>query len=177
MRPASRARSGPHPAGSTVGRRSAVTRRALVAAALEGRVISHLDSRVMRMRRCLLAVVCAALVACGAAAAASPPPVVAPAYIVRGGPGATVLAARSPDVERAPASMTKLMTVLVALEHARLSEVVTVSPLAARVGESSVNLRAGERLTVHDLAIAALVPSANDAATALAAYVGRGSIP
>ena len=51
-----------------------------------------------------------------------------------------------------------------------------MSPLAARVGESSVNLRAGEKLTVRDLAIAALVPSANDAATALAAYVGRGSI-
>jgi serine-type D-Ala-D-Ala carboxypeptidase (penicillin-binding protein 5/6) len=67
--------------------------------------------------------------------------------------------------------------VLVALEHADLSDVVTVSPLAAQVGESSVHLRAGERLTVRDLAIAALVPSANDAATALAAYVGNGSIP
>ena len=40
-----------------------------------------------------------------------------------------------------------------------------------------MNLRVGEKLTVHDLAIAALVPSANDAATALAAYVGHGSIP
>mgnify|MGYP003296227937 CR=1 FL=1 len=45
------------------------------------------------------------------------------------------------------------LTKTVALEHARLSDVVTVSPLAARVGESSVNLRAGERLTVRDLAI------------------------
>ena len=69
------------------------------------------------------------------------------------------------------------MTVLVALEHARLSEIVTVSPQAASVGESTVHLRPGERLTVRDLAVAALVPSANDAATALAAYVGHGSIP
>ena len=129
------------------------------------------------MRRGLLALAVVALAACCATAVAAPPPVVAPAYIVRGGPGAVVLAARAPDVARAPASMTKLMTVLVALEHARLSDVVTVSPLAARVGESSVNLRAGEQLTVRDLAIAALVPSANDAATALAAYVGHGSIP
>ena len=68
------------------------------------------------------------------------------------------------------------MTVLVALEHARLDDVVTVSPQAARVGESTVKLRPGERLTVRDLAIAALVPSANDAATALAAHVGNGSI-
>ena len=39
------------------------------------------------------------------------------------------------------------------------------------------DLRPGERLTVRDLAIAALVPSANDAATALAVHVGNGSIP
>ena len=129
------------------------------------------------MRRGLLALAVVALAAWCATAVAAPPPVVAPAYIVRGGPDAVVLAARAPDVARAPASMTKLMTVLVALEHARLSDVVTVSPQAARVGESSVNLRAGEKLTVRDLAIAALVPSANDAATALAVYVGNGSIP
>ena len=68
------------------------------------------------------------------------------------------------------------MTVLVALEHARLDDVVTVPPEAAEVGESSVGLEPGERLTVRDLAIAALVPSANDAATALAAHVGGGSV-
>ena len=83
------------------------------------------------MRRGLLALAAAALLASGAAAAAAPPPVAAPSYIVRGGPGAVVLAAREPDVQRAPASMTKLMTVLVALEHARLDDVVTVSPQAA----------------------------------------------
>ena len=68
------------------------------------------------------------------------------------------------------------MTVLVALEHARLDDVVTVTPQAAGVGESTVGLRPGERLSVRDLAIAALVPSANDAATALAVHVGRGSV-
>lgn len=69
------------------------------------------------------------------------------------------------------------MTVLVALEHARLDEIVTVTPEAAAIGESTVMLHPGERLSVRDLAIAALVPSANDAATALAVHVGRGSIP
>lgn len=128
------------------------------------------------MRRGLLAAAIAALaVLCGSAVAA-PPPVMASAYVVKG-PEGTVLASRAADVERPPASITKLMTVLVALEHARLDEVVTVSPQAAAVGESSVSLRPGERITVHDLAVAALVPSANDAATALAAYVGHGSIP
>ena len=89
----------------------------------------------------------------------------------------TVLAARAPDARRAPASITKLMTVMVALEHTRLDDVVTVTPEAARVGESSIALRVGEHLPVRDLAIAALVPSANDAATALAVHVGHGSVP
>jgi D-alanyl-D-alanine carboxypeptidase (penicillin-binding protein 5/6) len=128
------------------------------------------------MRRGLLALAATALVACGATASASPPPVDAPAFIVRGGPDAVVLAARAPDAPRSPASITKLMTVLVALEHARLDDVVTVTPQAAGVGESTVGLKPGERLTVRDLAIAALVPSANDAATALAVHVGRGSV-
>ena len=77
---------------------------------------------------------------------------------------------------RAPiASITKLMTVVVALEHAKWNDVVRVRADAARVGESTVNLRAGERITVGDLVKAALIQSANDAANALADYVGRGS--
>lgn len=125
----------------------------------------------------MLTLVAATLAACSAVATAAPPPVQAPAYIVRGGPNDVVLAARAPDARRAQASITKLMTVLVALEHARLSDVVTVTPAATNVGESSVLLRPGERLTVKDLAIAALVPSANDAATALAIHAGKGSLP
>ena len=94
------------------------------------------------MRRGLLALVAATLAASGAAASAAPPPVEAPAYIVRG-PHAVVLAARAPDVRRAPASITKLMTVLVALEHARLDDIVTVTPQAAGIGESTVHAPPG----------------------------------
>ncbi len=123
-----------------------------------------------------LAFAAAALAVCCTTAVAAPPRVDAPAYVVRGGEGSVVLAARAPDVPRAPASITKLMTVLVALEHARLDDMVTVTPQAAGIGESTIMLRPGERLSVRDLAIAALVPSANDAATALAVHVGRGSV-
>ena len=128
------------------------------------------------MRFLTLAAAAVAVAAGCATAAASPPPVGAPAFVVRGGPDAVVLAARSPDAPRAPASITKLMTVLVALEHARLDDMITVTPQAAGIGESTIGLRPGERLSVRDLAIAALVPSANDAATALAFHVGRGSV-
>ena len=69
------------------------------------------------------------------------------------------------------------MTVLVALEHAKLTDEVTVSARGRGRGESSVGLRAGEpRLTVGDLVEAALIQSANDAAYALAAYVGGGDV-
>ena len=69
------------------------------------------------------------------------------------------------------ASITKLMTVLVTLEHHKLTDVVEVDPRAAAVGESTVGLRGGERLTIRDLIKAALIQSANDAADALALSV------
>jgi D-alanyl-D-alanine carboxypeptidase (penicillin-binding protein 5/6) len=72
------------------------------------------------------------------------------------------------------ASITKLMTVMVALERAKLDDVVTIHRSAAAVGESTINLRPGERITVRDLVEGALIQSANDAADALAEYVGHG---
>ena len=51
------------------------------------------------------------------------------------------------------------MTVLVTLEHARLDDVVTVSRRTSQVGESTIGLRPGERITVHDLIEAALIQS------------------
>jgi D-alanyl-D-alanine carboxypeptidase (penicillin-binding protein 5/6) len=97
------------------------------------------------------------------------------AYLVEDGRTGEVLLAESPARQLPIASLTKMMTVLVTLERAQLSDVVTVSPEAAAVGESSIHLHAGERLTVRDLVEAALIQSANDAAWALAEHVGRGS--
>src|SRR5439155_19648547 len=100
------------------------------------------------------------------AAFAGAPQVAGRAYLVENGSTGEVLA-RSHDHERLPiASITKLMTVLVTLQHARLDDVVTVSRSAAAVGESSIYLEKGERLTVRDLVEAALIQSANDAAVA-----------
>jgi D-alanyl-D-alanine carboxypeptidase (penicillin-binding protein 5/6) len=106
------------------------------------------------------------------AATAGAPQVTGRAYLVQNGVSGEVLA-RSHAREHLPiASITKLMTVLVALRHARLDDVVTVSSHAAEVGESSIYLAKGERLTVRDLVEAALIQSANDAAVALAEHVG-----
>jgi D-alanyl-D-alanine carboxypeptidase (penicillin-binding protein 5/6) len=119
-----------------------------------------------------LALLAAVLLLSAPAALGSPPQVTGRAYLVQNGVSGEVLA-RSHDHERLPiASITKLMTVLVALQHARLDDVVTVSRQAASVGESSIYLQKGERLTVRDLVEAALIQSANDAAVALAEHVG-----
>lgn len=128
------------------------------------------------MRR--VAVLLAALLALALclAAAAAPPPVTAEAYLVQNAATGEVLASRNPRERLPMASITKLMTTLVTLEHARLTDVVTVSRGAAAVGESSIDLRPGERVTVADLLRAALIQSANDAANALAAHVGGGSV-
>ena len=124
----------------------------------------------MKLRLALLA----AALALVPPALAAGPRVDARAYLVEDGRTGEVLLAQN-DSRRVPiASLTKLMTVLLTLERAQLDDVVTVTPHAAAVGESSVNLRAGEELTVRDLVEAALIQSANDAAWALAEHVGHG---
>jgi serine-type D-Ala-D-Ala carboxypeptidase (penicillin-binding protein 5/6) len=119
------------------------------------------------MRRAFLVSV-AACFCLPAAAHAAVPPVRASAYVVEDARTGEVLAASNPNEHLPIASITKLMTVLVTLDHHKLTDVVTVDPRAAAVGESTVNLRGGERLTVGDLLKAALIQSANDAADALA---------
>lgn len=73
---------------------------------------------------------------------------------------------------RPPASTTKIMTALLALEGGDLRQVVTVSPRAASVGEASLDLRAGEKLTLEELIYGALLRSGNDACVAIAEHIG-----
>jgi D-alanyl-D-alanine carboxypeptidase (penicillin-binding protein 5/6) len=122
------------------------------------------------MKRALLTAMTAAVVL-AAPAQGAVPAVHASAYLVEDARTGEVLAASNPDAHLPIASITKLMTVLITLEHHKLTDVVTVDPRAAAVGESTVNLRSGEQLTVSDLLKAALIQSANDAADALALSV------
>jgi serine-type D-Ala-D-Ala carboxypeptidase (penicillin-binding protein 5/6) len=123
-----------------------------------------------------LAVLATTLLAGLGSAAAAPPAVQAQTYYVESAYDGAVLAQRDAALSRPMASITKLMTVLVALEHAKPDELVTVPRAATGIGESTLFLRPGEPVTVRDLALGALVPSANDAAMALALYVGNGSV-
>jgi serine-type D-Ala-D-Ala carboxypeptidase (penicillin-binding protein 5/6) len=82
-----------------------------------------------------------------------------------------VLASHDSDEQMPIASITKLMTVLVVLDHEKLSDVVKVDPRVTTVGQESIYLQAGELMTVRDLIKGALIQSANDAADALALSV------
>lgn len=107
------------------------------------------------------------------ALAAEAPDVRMPAGILRTDDGRT-LWEREPHQQRAMASITKAMTALVVLDEAELTETVTIGARAAAVSESGVDLVAGERFTVEQLLEAMLIPSANDAASALAEHVAGG---
>ena len=129
------------------------------------------------MRRALFAAVAlaAALAAPVRASGTAEPQIAAAAWYLVGEDGAVLARSRAADA-RAIASITKLMTAVVVLEHARLSDVVEVTPRAAGIGESTVYLRPGDELTVAELLRATLIPSENDAAEALALDVGDGSV-
>ena len=78
--------------------------------------------------------------------------------------------------ELAIASTTKLMTALITLEHTRLNRVFADPDVHLSSEDSQIGLEPGERMSVHDLLLAMLLPSADDAAIDLAYNVGHGSI-
>lgn len=69
------------------------------------------------------------------------------------------------------ASITKVMTAIVVLEHAQPEDEMTVPRMSVTVGESTAGLKAGEKLSMKNLLASMLVKSGNDAATALAINV------
>ena len=77
--------------------------------------------------------------------------------------------------KRPMASTTKIMTAIVVLENANLSDTVTVSKKSAGTGGSRLGLKVGDKITVNNLLYGLLMVSGNDAAVALAEYVG-GSV-
>ena len=73
------------------------------------------------------------------------------------------------------ASTTKIMTAIVVLENANLKDVVTIDSKAAGIGGSRLGLKKNDKITVNDLLYGLMLRSGNDAAVALANYVG-GSV-
>lgn len=103
------------------------------------------------------------------------------AYLVADTETGTIIAEKDADKQWPPASMTKMMTVLIALEKVRdgamtLDDPVSVSAKAAATGGSQVYLAQGETFTLGQMLEAIMISSANDASVAVAEHIA-GTTP
>jgi serine-type D-Ala-D-Ala carboxypeptidase (penicillin-binding protein 5/6) len=116
-------------------------------------------------------------VAPAAAAARTPPPLAVRAAALYAPATHQLLYGVNARRRVAIASATKLMTALVVLEHVhRLSTTFVQNDYTSAAVDSQIGLAPGERMSVHDLLLALMLPSADDAAEDLAFNVGHGSV-
>jgi D-alanyl-D-alanine carboxypeptidase (penicillin-binding protein 5/6) len=129
-------------------------------------------------RLAALGAACLVVAALAAPALASSPPALSAreAALVDAGTG-QLLYGYGVDREVAIASTTKLMTALLTLERVRnLQSVFVQNRYYSSPVDSQIGLVPGDRMTVHDLLLAMLLPSADDAAEDLAYNLGHGSV-
>lgn len=86
-----------------------------------------------------------------------------------------VLYSKNGDEQRAMASTTKIMTCILTLENAELSELVEVSGYAASMPDVQLNIKKGEQYKLEDLLYSLMLESHNDSAVAIAEHIG-GSV-
>ncbi|MDU2064355.1 MAG: D-alanyl-D-alanine carboxypeptidase family protein [Sporomusaceae bacterium] len=111
-----------------------------------------------------------------AAAAPIAPTTSAEAGIMIDGKTQQVLYSKDADKIMYPASTTKMLTLLIALERGKLDSIVTVSKNAASTEESNLGIHAGDKLPLRDLLTGMMLVSGNDAAVAAAEHIA-GSVP
>lgn len=103
----------------------------------------------------------------------TPPPYVScEAAILMEWQSGAILAQHNAFRRMYPASITKMMTALLALENGRLEAEVMVSPEAANQPGSSMYLSAGDVFSLEDLLYGLMLNSGNDAAWAIAEHIG-----
>ncbi|WP_245692244.1 D-alanyl-D-alanine carboxypeptidase family protein [Sporomusa acidovorans] len=109
------------------------------------------------------------------AAQDSIPDLTAKAAIVMEASTGKVLYSRNAEERRYPASTTKIITLITALEYGKLDDVVTASQNAATTEGSSLWLLPGEQLTLLDMLYGIMLVSGNDATVAVAEHIS-GSV-
>lgn len=124
----------------------------------------------------LLALMLALAVPAPCFAAVDEKTVEAPSAVLVSADTGAVLFEKNAHDRRSPASVTKLMTMLLVAEaldtgKIKLTDTVTGSANAASKGGSQIWLEVGEQMTVEELLKAVVIASANDACTALAEFV------
>ena len=85
----------------------------------------------------------------------------------------TILFGKNENEKRKMASTTKIMTAIVVIENSNLDDIVTISSKAAGTGGSRLGLHTNDKISVRDLVYGLMLCSGNDAAVALAEYVGN----
>jgi len=124
-----------------------------------------------------IAVLCFAIVADAQPRPVPAPPVIgAKSYLVIDATTGSTLAELDPDLQLAPASLTKLMTAYVVFDALKqgqiaLDDMVTISEKAWRMGGSRMFIEVGKQVSVENLLLGMIVQSGNDASVALAEYV------
>ncbi|SFL80742.1 D-alanyl-D-alanine carboxypeptidase family protein [Pelosinus propionicus] len=108
-------------------------------------------------------------------AATNYPNVTAKSAIVMDAATGKVIYSKAAEERRYPASTTKMMSLIVALEHGNLDDVITVSQNASSTEGSSLWLTQGEQMTMTDLLYGIMLISGNDATVAVAEHVS-GSV-
>lgn len=86
-----------------------------------------------------------------------------------------VLYEKSMHMQLYPASITKILTVLLALENGHLNDYITMSSEAAnniKNGSSNIALEEGEQITLEQAVMASMLPSANEACNGIAEHIG-----
>ena len=106
-----------------------------------------------------------------AIAAPVPPSITAKSAIVIEAFTGKILYVKNAEERRYPASTTKIMTLITALEQGRLEDVLTVSDNAAKTEGSSIYLETGERLKMLDMLYGIMLLSGNDATVAVAEHI------
>ncbi|WP_378955530.1 D-alanyl-D-alanine carboxypeptidase family protein [Pelosinus sp. sgz500959] len=108
-------------------------------------------------------------------AAPTPPVIKAKSAILIDGITGKVLYSKNAEEKRYPASTTKIMSLIVALEHGNLDDIITASSHAANTEGSSLWLTEGEQLKLIDLLYGIMLISGNDATVAVAEHIS-GSV-
>ena len=104
------------------------------------------------------------------------PEVSTPSYIVMEASTGQVICEQDADTKRSPASITKIMTLLIVFEHIKsgrihLEDQITTSAYAKSMGGSQVFLEEGETQTLETMIKCIAVASGNDASVAVAEYI------
>ncbi|MDU4962113.1 MAG: D-alanyl-D-alanine carboxypeptidase family protein [Sporomusaceae bacterium] len=102
---------------------------------------------------------------------AQPPELTAKSAVLIEASTGKILYERRSQERRPPASTTKIMTLITALEHGNLDETVTASELASQTEGSTLWLAPGEQLKMLDLLYGVMLVSGNDATVAVAEHI------